>query len=322
MAPSGPTVAISCRGRLTIAKYWGKSFVTIWITFRGCGWSPFACKSAARPGGCGLLLRKEPWWKGEEEEWWFNREPDLELLPSKSFLGTGLELEVEVVVEDMEAVLSSMNSCNTLYNWLESSETTYIFRSPTLVRGKMEFLKYFLRAQVSKFSKLLPALTRRTSLTKKSESCKNCTLSVLSSSFSCTCCVHLPLEAESHLRTTTSRSPSRKEATWGTSIKTGPRNLDPRGPTCNNLHARPEKERKSILVIFRKIVQYLLLRKTMYRFNRAERRSMLGYASFENVFYYSPSPSLSVGGCNKAFSRMYRQVIRIGWGAVLGGIIT
>ena len=29
----------------------------------------------------------------------------------------------------------------------------------------MEFLKYFLRAQVSKFSKLLPALTRRTSLT-------------------------------------------------------------------------------------------------------------------------------------------------------------
>lgn len=130
MAPSGPTVAISCRGRLTIAKYWGKSFVTIWITFRGCWgcWSPLACKSAARPGGCGLLLRKEPWWKGEEEEWWFNREPDLELLPSKSFLGTGLELEVEVAVEDMEAVLSSMNSCNTLYNWLESS--VHIFSAP------------------------------------------------------------------------------------------------------------------------------------------------------------------------------------------------
>ena len=66
-----------------------------------------------------------------------------------------------------------------------------------------------------------------------------CTLSVLSSSFSCTCSVHLPLEAESHLRTTTSRSSLHKEATWGTSIKTGPRNLDPRGPTCSIRLARP-----------------------------------------------------------------------------------
>ena len=110
MAPSGPTVAISCRGRLTIAKYWGKSFVTIWITFLGRrGWC--SCKSAASGGCDGLLLRKELWWKGEE--WWFKREPDLESdLPPSSFLGTGLELEVEVVVEDMEAVLSSMNSCS------------------------------------------------------------------------------------------------------------------------------------------------------------------------------------------------------------------
>ena len=65
------------------------------------------------------------------------------------------------------------------------------------------------------------------------------TLSVLSSSCSWTCSVQFPLEAESHLRTTTSRSPSRKEATWGTSIKTGPRNLDPLGPTCRIRLARP-----------------------------------------------------------------------------------
>ena len=68
------------------------------------------------------------------------------------------------------------------------------------------------------------------------------TLSVLSSSCSCTCSVQFPLEAESHLRTTTSRSPSRKEATWGTSIKTGPRNLDPLGPTCKMRQARPKKK--------------------------------------------------------------------------------
>ena len=69
------------------------------------------------------------------------------------------------------------------------------------------------------------------------------TLSVLSSSCSCTCSVQFPLEAESHLRTTTSRSPSRKEATWGTSIKTGPRNFDPLGPTCKMRQARPKKKR-------------------------------------------------------------------------------
>ena len=149
MAPSGPTVAISCRGRLTIAKYWGKSFVTIWITFRGrrgCCWSQLASN-----GGCdGLLLRKEPWWKGEE--WWFKREPDLESdLPPSSFLGTGLELEVEVVVEDMEAVLSSMNSCNTsreILSFRILAGALVIFEKLDFEKKggcRMEFLKCFLR---------------------------------------------------------------------------------------------------------------------------------------------------------------------------------
>ncbi len=68
------------------------------------------------------------------------------------------------------------------------------------------------------------------------------TLSVLSSSFSWVCSTHFPLEAESHLRTTTSRSPPLSDATCGTSIKTGPRNLDPRGPSCNILQASPARE--------------------------------------------------------------------------------
>ena len=126
MAPSGPIVAISCLGRLIIAKYWGKSLVTICTTFRG---------RSGRSGGCwrlaGLQLRCEDvWWKGEEC-WGGWDVPSLEadrdppsffprlLLwpprppPKTTPDGIGDEFVVEVAVEDdIEASVSSINSWN------------------------------------------------------------------------------------------------------------------------------------------------------------------------------------------------------------------
>jgi hypothetical protein len=112
MDPSGPTVAISWRGRLTTAKYWGKSLVTMWTTLRGLSGGSKTC-------WLGLLLRKD-WWNGDEEPptgWWFSLDPDLDPLPwspdpgLQGPPGTGEELVVDVPVDDNEALLSSIKSC-------------------------------------------------------------------------------------------------------------------------------------------------------------------------------------------------------------------
>ena len=103
MAPSGPTVAISWRGRLISAKYCGKSLVTMWTTFRGFSGS----------SGMGLLLRWD-WWKGDA--WWLSRDPGRE---SGFNPGIGEELVVGVVEDAEVSELSSINSWKYFLKYIQ-----------------------------------------------------------------------------------------------------------------------------------------------------------------------------------------------------------
>ena len=69
------------------------------------------------------------------------------------------------------------------------------------------------------------------------------TLSSFSMKSSCGCSTQRPLEADSQRKMLVSRSPWRSEAMWGTSMRTGPRNWEPTGPTWRMRDARPEKNK-------------------------------------------------------------------------------